>query len=163
LCDNSGKEGTGKINAVTTMSARVRMRPSRLYQWDGLFGNAERKRAARELLDSEPRRIDSKTIQGTVNLFGTDIPKENISARIEQGFIKIEFKLPDGLDPEAPWRSSDGLFNGLEGRAKQGCSPPSFGSLRIPLSYRSMVALKRCKLRCILRCMALFFGKMQRG
>jgi hypothetical protein len=37
-----------------------------------------------------------------VNLFGTDIPKENISARIEQGFIKIEFKLPDGLDPEAP-------------------------------------------------------------
>jgi hypothetical protein len=39
---------------------------------------------------------------GTVNLFGTDIPKENISARIEQGFIKIEFKLPDDLDPEAP-------------------------------------------------------------
>jgi hypothetical protein len=37
-----------------------------------------------------------------VNLFGTDIPKENISARIEQGFIKIEFKLPDDLDPEAP-------------------------------------------------------------
>jgi hypothetical protein len=24
------------------------------------------------------------------------------SARMEQGFIKIEFKLPDGLDPEAP-------------------------------------------------------------
>jgi hypothetical protein len=43
---------------------------------------------------------------GTVNLFGTDIPKENISARIEQGFIKIEFKLPDDLDPEAP-KSTD--------------------------------------------------------
>jgi hypothetical protein len=43
--------------------------------------------------------IDNPT---TVNLFGTDIQNENISARIEQGFIKIEFKLPDGLDPEAP-------------------------------------------------------------
>jgi hypothetical protein len=46
--------------------------------------------------------IESITNNPIVNLFGTDIPKENISARIEKGFVKIEIKLPDGFDSEAP-------------------------------------------------------------
>ena len=41
------------------------------------------------------------SLQNRFNLSPVE-SSENISARIEQGFIKIEFKLPDGLDPEAP-------------------------------------------------------------
>jgi len=37
-----------------------------------------------------------------VNLFGTDIPKEGISARIENATLKIEFQLPADINPDTP-------------------------------------------------------------
>lgn len=60
------------------------------------------------LLISSPARsnpdeaIKSITDNPMVNLYGTDIPKENISARFEQKTIKIEFKLPIGMSAETP-------------------------------------------------------------
>ena len=75
-----------------------------------------RKDRALRLLLSLPNRsnlgpaelIESITTGPSVYLFGTDIPQENISAWIEKGFIKIEFKLPDGLDPKTKGMGASG-------------------------------------------------------
>ena len=66
-----------------------------------------RKDGALRLLLSEPfgaveDPVESITDNPKVSLFGTDIPTENISARVEQKYVKIEMKLPKSLDPESP-------------------------------------------------------------
>jgi hypothetical protein len=37
-----------------------------------------------------------------VSLFGSDIPQENISGRVEKQGVRLEFKLPLDFDPAVP-------------------------------------------------------------
>jgi hypothetical protein len=54
-----------------------------------------------------PNRSGRTSLEGivegsTVDLFGSEIPVENISIRIDGQWIRMDFRLPPGLDPNSP-------------------------------------------------------------